>query len=246
MRGKEMFGKITNIDDEIITKSALNKKRKPTYIKWVSIAACLAVVIIGVYSILPKDNIIFNGNNLTVKAVDFSQTAVTSSSADLAMITEEEIFNSSNTDIFKGVISNIENIEIDFNGDILYNSIATISVEDVYRGDLQTGEQVTMLLPMPIDVNGYWISDTEVISQMRIGLTGIFMPLVFDEETAIKMQNGVSLDKREIVDYGLLDGERYAFLETEQGLVFADWAYETISNAQTLDDIEEYVLTMIE
>ena len=39
----------------------------------------------------------------------------------------------------------------------------------------------------------------------------------------------------------LKDGERYAFLETEKGLVFSNSAYKSISNAKTLDEVESYV-----
>lgn len=247
MRGKELFEKITNIDNDIITRtSAVNKKRKLTYIKWASIVACFAIIIIGVYSILPKGNIIFEDENVTVQAVDFSKTLITSSSADLVMLTEEEIFNGYNTDIFKGTVTDIQNIEIDFDGEVVYRSIVTISVQDVYRGGLQTDEEVTILLPIPIDVNGYWVSDTDVVSQINVGMTGIFMPLVLNDESAMWQENDVWFDKRGIVDYGLLDGERYVFLENEKGLVFAEWAFESISDAQTLDDIEEYIVTMIE
>ncbi len=247
MRGKDLFERITDIDDKIITKtSAVSGKRKTTYIKWGSIAACLAVVIVGTYSFLPKGNIIFKDENLTVKSVDFSQKNAISTGDSLIYLTEEEIFNNYNTVIFKGTVTDIENIEIDFDGEVVYRSIATISVQDVYRGSLQTDQEVTILLPTQIDVNGYWVSDMDVISQISVGMTGIFMPLVLDDESAMWQQNNVWFDKREIVDYGLLDGERYAFLETENGFVFAEWAFEGISNAQNLDDVEEYILTMIE
>lgn len=46
MRGKDLFEKITNIDNEIITKKAdINKKRKSVYIKWIGLAACFAIVV---------------------------------------------------------------------------------------------------------------------------------------------------------------------------------------------------------
>ena len=60
MRGKDLFEKITNIDDEIITKTAhINKKGKPPYIRWIGFAACFAVVVsaVALYS---------NNNNETV------------------------------------------------------------------------------------------------------------------------------------------------------------------------------------
>ena len=43
-----------------------------------------------------------------------------------------------------------------------------------------------------------------------------------------------------------MDGERYAFLETDSGLVFGRWAYESIADATTLDEVEEYIENMLE
>lgn len=46
MRGKELYEKITNIDDGIIAESSnIAKPKKPIYIKWIAAAACLAVVV---------------------------------------------------------------------------------------------------------------------------------------------------------------------------------------------------------
>ena len=50
---------------------------------------------------------------------------------------------------------------------------------------------------------------------------------------------------KEIADYGFADGVRYAFLETQDGLVFSRSSYESISDATTLDEIETYILNMI-
>lgn len=45
MRGKDLYEKITNIDDDIISDAVSpNKKRKPFYQKWVAIAACFALI----------------------------------------------------------------------------------------------------------------------------------------------------------------------------------------------------------
>ena len=45
--------------------------------------------------------------------------------------------------------------------------------------------------------------------------------------------------------YGLADGERFLFLETETGLVFDREAYASIANAQSLEEVEAYVLRML-
>ena len=56
---------------------------------------------------------------------------------------------------------------------------------------------------------------------------------------------GISCDRIEIADYGFADGERFAFFETENGLIFASDAYNSIADATTLDEIEDYIESML-
>ena len=72
------------------------------------------------------------------------------------------------------------------------------------------------------------------------------MPVLYDDEKSIWEQNGARLDKRDIADYGFADGERFAFLETEDGLVFFRDAYGSIDDATTLDEVEDYIKAMLE
>ena len=153
------------------------------------------------------------------------------------------MFTYFDTAIFKGTVTEIENIELSFNGEKAYRAIARIRVEAVYRGSCQEGEEVSILLPCAIDTDTK-VTDTEVVSAMRVGMHGIFMPMIY-EETSYWEQNGARLALKDLAPYGLPDGERYAFLEIGDGLVFARWAYESISDAATLEDIETYILEMI-
>lgn len=168
-----------------------------------------------------------------------------SSSPCLIYLTEEELFTYFDTAIFSGTVREIRNIVLDFNGDLAYRAIAEIEVEKVYRGPCEAGETVQVMLPCPIAPD-VWVEDTGVVSQMREGMRGIFMPVIYDEENSRWEQNGTVLIQKELVDYGLPDGVRYAFLETENGLVFSRGAYESIADAQTMEEIEEYILNMIE
>ncbi len=45
---------------------------------------------------------------------------------------------------------------------------------------------------------------------------------------------------------GFLDGLQYAFLETESGLVFSQETYESIADVTTLNEVEEYIQTMLQ
>ena len=54
------------------------------------------------------------------------------------------------------------------------------------------------------------------------------------------------LKKKDIAEYGFLDGLQYAFLETESGLVFSQETYESIADVTTLNEVEEYIQTMLQ
>ena len=158
---------------------------------------------------------------------------------DLVYLTEYEIINDWTTDIFYGTVEEIRNISISFNGDVSYQAIAKIKVNEVLHGDVAYGDVISVLLPCPIG-QWLWIEDTGVISQLRAGMSGIFMPRKYMEDDTWE-QNGAILVLSDITDYGLGDGERFAFLETSQGLVFADFAYPSLPKDAGLDDVRAFI-----
>ncbi len=162
----------------------------------------------------------------------------------LIELTEEEVFTYFNTAIFEGTIVSLHNIEIRFNGEKAYRAIAEIKVDTVYRGTCRKGEIVSILLPCPIADN-YHVTDMEIVSQMSAGMRGIFMPIHYDKIDFWE-QNGARLVLRDLAEYGFADGSRYAFLQLQDGLSFSRWAYPTIKDAQTLEDIAEYILYMLQ
>jgi len=84
-----------------------------------------------------------------------------------------------------------------------------------------------------------------VISTMRVGMTGIFMPIKYDD-TSYWEQNGTKLFLSDIAEYGFLDGMRYAFLVSDsEGIIFDREAYPSITEANSLDEIERYIVQMI-
>ena len=72
------------------------------------------------------------------------------------------------------------------------------------------------------------------------------MPMIYGDENPLRRQNGAKLDIRDIADdCGSADGERYAFLEAGDGLVFARDAYTSTAHAAALDEAEDYIETML-
>ena len=104
-------------------------------------------------------------------------------------------------------------------------------MKKVYRGNIRPGDALFVLLPCPMDKDYQW-EDTDIISQLQVGSTGIFTPVEYDEGS-IWEQNGATLALKDVAEYGFPDGRRYVFFETERGLVFAREAYESISDATT-------------
>ena len=81
---------------------------------------------------------------------------------------------------------------------------------------------------------------------MTVGTTGIFMPFVYNEESGVET-DGSFLSYLDLADYGFGDGVRWAFLQKGDEVVFARHdAYESISNAKTMEEIRQYVISMLE
>lgn len=260
MRYKKISEALGNISTHHIQEAAeyhtLKKKvvvRKHIRIKWGLTAACFALVmIIGMLIINSQQDELVLSNasaGVIVKHIDDSKIQSADLSIESSMsltfgYTEEELFSKFNTSIFKGTVTKIDNYEIIFNGYTEYRAVVEIAVEKVYRGDCKENETVAILLPCPV-VDGSWVEDTETVSAMRVGMTGIFMPTHYDENSYMEL-NGARVAWRDLAKYGLVDGYRYAFLKTDKGLVFARDAYESIAEATTLEEVEEYVTRMIE
>ena len=244
MSPKKFSGNQSEIDNKYADEMNRYKKGSKKH-SWIAAVVCLALIVAAAVSVIDwaqnQIKLSDRSSNVTVRYI--STPSFMQSSSQLVELTEEELFTSCDTVIFRGRILNISNIEISFNGDKDYGAIAEIEVETVYRGSCNAGDIVSVLLPSPV-MNGFWAEDTDTVSSMQAGMTGIFMPIVYDD-TSVREQNGARLALKDIADYGFADGVRYAFLETQNGLVFSRSSYESISDATTLDEIENYILNMI-
>lgn len=245
--------KFSNAMNELDTKyvdEALNYKKKVKKSIWVkrgAIAACLAVTLgVGVFLVNHQRNqITLSDASVNVAACYTDNPPVfTSSIKCLAELTEEELFTCFDTAIFQGTVLQTRNIVLNFNGDKVYHAIAEIEIEKVYRGPCTEGDTVSVLLPCPI-AKEFYSTDSGTVSAMEAGVTGIFMPMIYDHEDIFE-QNGAKLLLKDLADYGFADAERYAFLETENGLVFDRNSYVSIADATTLNEVADYIETMLE
>lgn len=207
---------------------------------WGAAAACFALAVCSLPLLFQQAPSLSLTRSKGVTAVYVEEPAEhTFSSGDLPWLTEEQLLNGQATHVFLGKVVDLQNLCLDFNGSREYRALAAIEVEKAYRGGLSKGSVVTLLLPCPINAQ-IAVSETQVASSFRIGMRGIFMPKAYQAQDATTL-NGATLYLQELAEYGLPDGERYAFLETEQGLIYARWAYEGLEGAQTLEDVTAYL-----
>lgn len=257
MKKEDIFCAIGEVKDQYVIE-ADEFKRKRTYpVRWIAAAACVVLLLTAGILLRGRmgERIPLSEASRNVKVSYISNVPGglffggigSSSSADLAWMTEEEIFGpiaSVETTIVRGTVTGIENIVIDFNGEKEYRALATVEVEKVIRGDCEPGDVLTIKLPCPIG-GGIAVEDTGVISRIRVGMEGIFMPRQYGEDEYWE-QNGAVLLQKDVAGYGFWDGERFAFLQTEEGIVYARGSFTGMSEPATLDDVEEYIVRMID
>lgn len=247
MKNEELFDVLGDVNEKYVAqaRAPVAKQRRPGWKSWAALAACLALLLAVGTSVLDnqRNKIDLSDASMNVSAKYTNKAPDTSSETSLIALTEEELFTHFDTIIFKGTVVSIENIQLDFNGDKSYRAIAEIAVEEVIRGVFAVGDTLTVLLPCPIgsDVR---MTDSATLLALRAGMTGIFMPMVYDENSTW-WQNDATLVLKDIADYGFADGVRYAFLDTEDGIIFDRQSYESIEDATTLDEIRLYIESMI-
>lgn len=256
MNRKDLYNGFNEVDDNILERSetTTNSRKRLAWMKWGAMAACLCLII-GTITIAwhfgknhrdPQLGDIVLSDKTTAKvSYGCDSEAETATKGQLEYLTEEEMFAHENMYVFRGRVSGLTNVTIDFNGEKEVRCIATIVIDKVYQGELTAGEQITMLIPCAIDIIGSAVEDTGVIAQLESGMEGIFMPWVYDENSYIEM-NGAVLMKQDLATCGLADGVRWAFLSTDQGVLFSQSAYPGAKDATNLDDIEAYIIEMLD
>jgi len=266
MNNTKIIRAIGSVDDELIERaypkiSAVNKRSSIMWLKWaVLAAACLALTVSILVPLLNNnentgdDFDLTMSSGVTVKYIDDPPQNFASFS--LVGLTEEELFSDwagAERVIFEGVIKKVDNIVISLSpGSLWYNAIAHIEVDTVYHGDIEPGEVITVLLPSPVGKNEVYVSDSRVSSQMTEGTKGIFLPIRYNENAVLSEESKNVLYWQEVAKFGLGDGERHAFLDKPDGVVFSRWAYlsivdfEAVEGAPTMDEIRLYVISMVE
>jgi hypothetical protein len=275
MKEKRFLHIIGDIDDRHIAEAAPKAKKRfaPAWTKWIAAAACLGLVV-GAVLIVPKlerkqpiepsEDIPISSIKTISPPEEFPVSDKTTAKVRYATdeevfeavktgqweylleyLTEDEMFAKDNMYIFRGVVIELTNYSIDFGSTVEILTVATIDVQKVYKGVISTGRPLSVLLPCAVYPDGWvYMEDTEIISQIKVGMEGVFMTYVCDDNSIYQRGTGTLL-KTDLASCGIGDGMRWVFLDTGQGLSFAEFAYPGAAGTKTLDDIEAYVLKMI-
>lgn len=245
MNGNELLDKMSLIDPTYI-EAAEQKSKRTRWLRYAAVAACL-FLIVGVFAFI-------NGleNSPTFPVLSANTTAlinynydgeISNIKAELIGLTEEEMFAMKNLLIFRGTVTALQNISVTFEAHIEIRSIATIRISKVFKGEISPGDEIKVLLPCGLD---FRMEDTGVISQIRVGMEGIFMPIAYDKNAYMEMYGKV-LMLQDLAPCGLGDGMRWVFLKKEDGTIrFARCAYLGAKDAYTLEEIEEYIAAMLQ
>lgn len=259
MKNKKIIESLEKIKPDEISRrrmlrtiQSMNKNEKVVKMKKNTLQTLIPVALVAALLMsngIPKltnpgNSLLYSKGNVMVSYIVDAPEMAVDPTAITAIFSEDEVFHMFKTDKFMGTIKTVKNVKIDFNGVPSYRAIATILVEKSYEGNAKVGEEVDLLLPGPIDAGQIIGADFNIQPAMNAGERGIFM-LIRHDETSMWEENGTVLDLREIAEYGILDTQRFAFLETKDGLVFVRETFPQIKDAKTLEEVEAYILEKI-
>lgn len=210
-------------------------KKKPVII----IVAIL--MLISTACILPNLSIPMrlsaSSKNAKVSYIPFYVSLV-ESSALFPYYTPEEFINNHSADMFMGEVSDVKNIKMSIGSYTYDKSIAKVKVTKVLSGTATVGSTVSILLPVPINTIVHY-EDSEVISCIRSGMTGIFLPKKYDASSYWKIDSDAELYLPDIADYGLTDGRRDVFFYDGSKLIYDDYTYSY--QLKSLQDVENLI-----
>lgn len=161
------------------------------------------------------------------------------SASCVAWLSPEEIL-ARDTAIFRGTVRALRYYVVAGGGCETQYTAAEVEVTDRIRGDVLPGELRTVLYPGGPDMS---TSLSGPLEDLEVGSEAVFMPERTSEETGER--NGASwFCYADLADFYLSEGLRFVFLDTGEGLEFERGVYEDIADAETLEEVTDYLRGM--
>lgn len=250
MKGNELLEKLSVVDGAYIQEAerAPARPRGSLYIA----AACLCLLALAAVLLVGSHgrNVPLSEQSTASVRYGADQAAMSGGSqAQLLWLSEEELFSPAGLYAFRGVVTALQNLTLDFGvadgaACLDYRCVAEIRVDTVYQGPLTPGQTIRVLLPCAVGEDGFLYEDCDRISRIQVGMEGIFMPIAYTENS-YREENGKRLRLLDLAPCGLWDGSRYVFLQTERGLDWAHHAYTSAGTLTNLEQAEDYVRQML-
>lgn len=159
------------------------------------------------------------------------------SSACLAWLEPEEIL-ARDTVIFRGTVRNLRYFEVTAGGSATYYTVASVEVTDCVRGGLGTGDIYNVLYE---GAKGRLSSSIAgALEALDVGSDAVFMPYRATADTGWN-SGGDYFCYADLAELYFDEGIRFLFLDTGDGLSFERDVYADIADAETLDEVMDYL-----
>ena len=163
-----------------------------------------------------------------------------SSASCTAWLTPEEIL-AQDTVIFRGTVRELQYFRIDPEapGMGVYYTRALVEVTDSIRGGLTEGETCALLYMgakgrMSTSLSG-------PLEDLEEGGDAIFMPARTGPDTGWRWTEDSCFCYADLAELYLSEGLRFVFADTAEGLSFARDVYADLAEAETLDQVADYL-----
>lgn len=162
------------------------------------------------------------------------------SASCVAWLSPEEIFTM-DTAIFRGTVRALRYYVVEGGGYKTEYTVASVEVTDRIRGDVLPGELRTVLYMGGPDAS---TSISGPLARLAVGGEAVFMPAAATAETG-RREGDSYFCYADLADFYLSEGLRFVFLDTGDSLEFERGVYEDIADAETLDEVTDYIRGMI-
>lgn len=255
MKREDLFRAVGEVREDQLLEA--EKKKPLPWRQYLAAAACLAVVLLlwprqqqsadqgaedldGPYYSTSEDCEAAPNYSVGVEIGELSDPPVgmdtVDSSASLAWLDEDEIL-AKDTVIFRGTVRNLRYFVAEAGGGERYYTVASVEITDCVRGELGIGDIYNILLPCAPGRTSSIVGDLE---NLKAGSDAVFMPYTATRETGWTAGSSYFC-YADLAELYFSEGIRFLFLDTGDGLSFERNVYSDIADAESLDEVMDWL-----